>query len=179
MASPKFSLMFGPFSKTEFYVNAGYGFHSNDLRGVTITVNPPNAPDAGLPANKVPFLVRSQGAEVGVRTKAIDGLESSSVALFVLDFASELQFEGDTGTTEPGRPSRRVGVEWTNHYQPRSWLAFDVDFAITRARFTDFDPAGNYIPGSPAVDRLRQRRSSARRPAGSALPSFAISDRAR
>jgi outer membrane receptor protein involved in Fe transport len=150
LASPKFGLVLGPFFKTEFYLNAGYGFHSNDLRGVTITVNPPNAPDAGLPANKVPFLIRSKGAEVGLRTKAIDGLESS-VALFVLDFDSELQFQGDIGTTVPGRPSRRVGVEWTNHYQPASWLAFDLDVAASRARFTDFDPAGNFIPGAPAV----------------------------
>jgi outer membrane receptor protein involved in Fe transport len=148
--SPKFSLVLGPFFKTEFYLNAGTGFHSNDLRGVTISVNPPNAPNAGLPATAVPLLIRSKGAEVGTRTKAIEGLESS-VALFVLDFDSELQFQGDIGTTVPGRPSRRIGVEWVNHYQPTSWLAFDLDFAATRARFTDFDPAGNHIPGAPAV----------------------------
>jgi outer membrane receptor protein involved in Fe transport len=148
--SPKFSLILGPFYKTEYYFNAGTGFHSNDLRGVTISVNPPNAPDAGLPALPVPFLIRSKGAEVGLRTKAIPGLESS-VVLFVLDFDSELQFQGDIGTTVPGRPSRRAGIEWVNHYQPLPWLAFDVDFAATRARFTDFDPAGNFIPGAPAV----------------------------
>ncbi len=81
-------------------------------------------------------------------TKIIPGLESS-VALFVLDYASELLFVGDAGTTEASRPSRRVGVEWTNHYKPLPWLAFDLDVAMTRARFTDFDPAGDYIPGSP------------------------------
>ena len=31
------SLIFGPWAKTEFYVNAGSGFHSNDARGTTIT----------------------------------------------------------------------------------------------------------------------------------------------
>jgi outer membrane receptor protein involved in Fe transport len=148
--SPKFSLVLGPFFKTEFYLNAGTGFHSNDLRAVTITVNPPNAPDAGLPALPAPLLIRSKGAEVGVRTKIIPGLESS-LALFLLDFDSELQFQGDSGTTVAGRPSRRVGVEWVNHYQPVPWLAFDLDFAATRARFTDDDPAGNFIPGAPAV----------------------------
>ena len=51
--------------------------------------------------------------------KLIPGLESS-VALFVLDYASELLFVGDAGTTEASRPSRRVGVEWTNHYKPRA-----------------------------------------------------------
>jgi outer membrane receptor protein involved in Fe transport len=144
IASPKFSLIFGPFNRTEFFVNAGYGFHSNDARGVTITVDPAT----GLPADKVPFLVRSKGAEVGMTTKVIPGLESS-LALFVLDYASELLFVGDAGTTEASRPSRRVGVEWTNHYKPLPWLAFDLDLAVTQARFTDFDPAGNFIPGSP------------------------------
>jgi outer membrane receptor protein involved in Fe transport len=148
--SPKFSLILGPFYKTELYLNAGTGFHSNDLRAVTITVNPPNAPDAGSTALAAPLLIRSKGAEVGVRSKIIPGLESS-LALFLLDFDSELQFQGDSGTTTAGRPSRRVGVEWVNHYQPVPWLAFDLDFAATRARFTDDDPAGNFIPGAPAV----------------------------
>ena len=144
IASPKFSLIFGPFQQTEFFVNAGYGFHSNDVRGVTITVDPAT----GLPADKVPFLVRSKGAEVGMTTKVVPGLESS-LALFVLDYASELLFVGDAGTTEASRPSRRVGVEWTNHYQAPALARLRSRHRVTRARFTDFDPAGDHIPGSP------------------------------
>jgi hypothetical protein len=147
ITSPKFGLVLGPFYKTELFFNAGTGFHSNDVRGVTIKVDPT---DKTTPLDQVPFLVRAKGAEVGVRTKAIEGLESS-VALFVLDYASELLFVGDAGTTEPSRPSRRVGVEWTNHYTPVSWLAFDVDIAYSHARFTDDDAAGNFIPGAPGV----------------------------
>jgi outer membrane receptor protein involved in Fe transport len=81
--------------------------------------------------------------------KAIEGL-TSSVAVFVLDFDSELLFVGDAGTTVASRPSRRVGVEWVNQYKPKQWLSFDLDLAYTRARFTDFDPAGDRIPGAPA-----------------------------
>jgi hypothetical protein len=147
ITSPKFGLVFGPFYKTELFLNAGTGFHSNDVRGVTIKVDPA---DKTTPLAPVPFLVRAKGAEVGVRTKAIEGLESS-VAFFVLDYASELLFIGDAGTTEPSRPSRRVGVEWTNNYRPVSWLSFDVDIAYTRARFTDNDPAGDFIPGAPSM----------------------------
>ncbi len=40
LASPKLSLIFGPWFDTEYYVNLGYGFHSNDGRGTTITVDP-------------------------------------------------------------------------------------------------------------------------------------------
>ena len=40
LVSPKGGAVFGPFAKTELYVNAGLGFHSNDARGATITVDP-------------------------------------------------------------------------------------------------------------------------------------------
>jgi len=146
MTSPKAGIVLGPWYKTEFYGNAGYGLHSNDIRGATITVDPI---DKVTPQDRVPLLVRSKGAELGVRTKAIDGL-TSSVAVFMLDFDSELLFVGDAGTTEASRPSRRVGVEWTNNYKPVPWMAFDLDVAYTKARFTDFDPAGDRIPGAPA-----------------------------
>ncbi|WP_082907751.1 TonB-dependent receptor domain-containing protein [Bradyrhizobium neotropicale] len=146
MASPKAGIVLGPWYKTEFYGNAGYGLHSNDIRGATITVDPN---DKVTPLDRVPLLVRSRGAEVGIRTKAIENL-TSSLAVFVLDFDSELLFVGDAGTTEPSRPSRRLGVEWTNQYKPLPWVTVDLDVAYTRARFTDFDPAGDSIPGAPA-----------------------------
>jgi outer membrane receptor protein involved in Fe transport len=146
MTSPKAGIVLGPWYKTEFFGNVGYGLHSNDIRGSTITVDPI---DKVTPLDRVPLLVRSRGAEVGFRTKAIEGL-TSSIAVFVLDFDSELLFVGDAGTTEASRPSRRVGVEWTNKYKPVPWLTFDLDVAYTRARFVDFDPAGDRIPGAPA-----------------------------
>ena len=37
MPEPKASLIFGPWSKTEFYVQGGFSFHSNDARGATQT----------------------------------------------------------------------------------------------------------------------------------------------
>ena len=147
IVSPKFGLVLGPFHKTEIFLNYGQGFHSNDVRGVTIKVDPL---DKVTPLASVPLLVKAKGAEVGVRSKAIDGLDSS-IALFVLDYASELLFVGDAGTTEPSRPSRRVGVEWTNRYKAASWLSLDLDIASTHARFTDFDPVGNRIPGAPSM----------------------------
>jgi hypothetical protein len=146
MTSPKAGIVLGPWHKTEFYGNAGYGLHSNDIRGATITVDPI---DKVTPQDRVPLLVRSKGAEIGIRTRAVEGL-TSSLAVFVLDFDSELLFVGDAGTTEPSRPSRRVGVEWTNQYQILPWMRLDLDVAYTRARFTDFDPAGHFIPGAPA-----------------------------
>lgn len=125
VASPKAGLVFGPFDKTEFYLNAGQGFHSNDARAATITVNPS---DPSQPVQSAPLLVRSTGAEIGVRSQKVKGLDTT-FALFLLDFDSELLFVGDSGTTEASRPSRRVGFEWTNQYRPTPWAMLDLDLA--------------------------------------------------
>jgi len=137
IGSPKLRVVVGPFDKTEFFLGLGMGYHSNDARGVTATEVPG---DPAQPQSAAPLLVRSRGAEVGVRTRVIAGLDSS-VSLFVLDQASELFFDGDSGDTTPGRPSRRTGIEFTNDYRPVSWMHIDADLALTRARFLGFDSA--------------------------------------
>jgi len=137
IGSPKFRMVFGPFAKTEFFLGAGMGYHSNDARSTT-TTEVPGDPTMGQGA--APLLVRSKGAEVGVRSKAFPGLDGS-VSLFILDQKSELFFDGDTGDTTAGRPSRRTGIEFTNDYRPVSWLHIDADLALTRARFLGYDLA--------------------------------------
>ncbi|TCZ66144.1 TonB-dependent receptor [Roseicella aquatilis] len=145
IASPKAGLVLGPWWATEFFLNAGTGFHSNDLRGATIRVDPT---DRLTPLTRVPLLVRARGAEIGLATRALPGLDSR-LAFFVLELGSEIVFLGDAGTTEPSRASRRIGVEWTNRWQATEALALDLDLAATRARFTQYDPAGSHIPGAP------------------------------
>jgi len=147
MISPKLSLIFGPWAKTEYFVNYGRGFHSNDLRGATISVDPKNPANA---ATREALLVRATGYETGLRTTVIPNLQSS-VAVFALDIQSELLFQGDAGTTaDSGRPSRRVGFEISNLYKPNDWLEVDADIAFARARFTNIDAAGtgDRVPGA-------------------------------
>lgn len=143
--SPKFGLVLGPWSSTEFYFNAGTGFHSNDARGTVTTVDPVS----GDPTSPTPFLVRSKGAEIGVRTTPNSWL-TSTFSLFVLDFDSEIVFVGDAGTTEASLPSRRIGGEYSLHAKLLPWLSLDFDAAYTHARFREVDPAapGRYIPGA-------------------------------
>ncbi|HEX5107163.1 MAG TPA: TonB-dependent receptor [Vicinamibacterales bacterium] len=143
LVSPKLTAVFGPWRGTELYANAGGGFHSNDARGATIAVNPAS----GERVDPVTPLVRARGAELGMRTVRVRGLQSTA-ALWYLDLDSELVFVGDAGTTAAGRPSRRVGVEWTNHARLNPWLTLDADVSLTRARFTGDDPAGDEIPGA-------------------------------
>jgi len=133
LASPKGTLVLGPWANTEFYVDAGTGFHSNDARGVVAAVDPATP------------LVRSKGAEVGVRTAALPGLQTS-VALWQLDLASELVWDGDAGGNTPSGPTRRYGVEWANYYTPTRWLTVDADYAWSHARFTDHEAQGDYVP---------------------------------
>ena len=135
IGSPKFRMVLGPFAKTEFFVGAGMGYHSNDARG-TVTTDVPGDPTT--PQGQTPFLVRSRGAEVGVRTKAIPDLDSS-ISLFYIHQDSELFFDGDDGTTTPGLPSQRTGIEFTNDYRPASWVHIDADLALSRARFLGYD----------------------------------------
>ena len=142
IVSPKASLIFGPGALTEFFVNYGEGFHSNDARGVTSTVSPSD----GTAIVPVP-LVKTRGMEFGARTELIPGLQSS-LALWRLRLASELVFSGDAGDTEISRASRRQGIEFNNHYVARPWLLFDLDLALSRSRYTQDDPVGNAIPGS-------------------------------
>ena len=146
ITSPKLSLIAGPWSKTELFANFGKGFHSNDARGTTQT----RLPD-GSASERVTPLVATRGMELGARTEWLPGLQSS-LAVWRLDIDSELLFVGDAGETEPSRASRRHGVEWNNHYIAASWLLFDLDLAASRSRYTQDDPAGNFIPGS--IDKV-------------------------
>jgi outer membrane cobalamin receptor len=144
--SPKLSMVAGPFDalpKTEFFFNAGRGFHSNDARGTTITRDPKNDDAATNAVDRVPALVASRGFEVGARTEALPGLQSS-LALWRLNFNSELVYIGDAGATEASAGSKRWGVEFNNRWTPAPWLLLDADLAVTHARFVN----GDRIPSS-------------------------------
>jgi hypothetical protein len=141
--SPKLTLIFGPWASTEVYLSGGSGFHSNDARGTTIRVDP----QTGEAVEPVDPLVRSKGAEIGVRSTVIPNLHTT-VAFWYLHLDSELLFVGDAGTTEASRPSQRYGVELANFYRLTSWLTLDFDLAYTKAEFTDSDAAGDHIPGA-------------------------------
>jgi len=141
--SPKLSLIAGPWQKTELFFNAGRGFHSNDARGTTAHIDP----KTGDAVDPVPGLVASRGMELGLRTEALPGLQSS-LALWQLRFNSELVYVGDAGATEASDGSRRHGIEFNNRWTPNKHFLLDADFAFTHARFDN----GERIPN--AVDKV-------------------------
>ena len=141
LPSPKGSLIFGPWAKTEFYVQAGFSFHSNDARGATQRIEP-ISPDNPFPtpSTPIPPLVQTKGAEIGVRTSAVSNLQST-LSLWYLHSNSELQQDGDTGSAvASASPSNRYGIEWANYYTPTEHLVIDLDMADSRAQFTEIDP---------------------------------------
>ena len=144
LVSPKLVVVLGPWSKTEFFLNVGRGFHSNDARGTTITVDPN---DGSTPVDKVSPLVSALGAEIGLRTAVIPKLQLAA-SLWTLKLDSELLFTGDGGTTDPSRATRRYGIEVGAYYEPLEHLLIDADIAWSHARFTQYDVVGDRIPNA-------------------------------
>jgi outer membrane receptor protein involved in Fe transport len=142
LVSPKAAIAWSPVDHLELYGNYGRGFHSNDVRGATISVDPVT----GDPADRVRVFARADGGEVGGRVEF--GNFNVTAVVFVLDLASELVFVGDAGSTEPNDASHRVGAEFSGFWQPRKWLTIDGSAAFTRARFRRVAAGQDRVPGA-------------------------------
>ena len=105
LLQPKGSLIFTPNDNLEFYLSAGEGFHSADLRGV----NQSRSPDLDLPYS--PLLAPQYGEEVGVRTNAFDKKFTLTLALYNLRQSSETIIDPDIGMDTAGPASERYGFE--------------------------------------------------------------------
>jgi hypothetical protein len=152
LPSPKASFVFGPWANTEFYLQGGFGFHSNDGRGATQQVEPvsPDNPYPNTLNARITPLVQTKGGEIGVRTVAVPHLQST-LALWYLRSNSELMQDGDTGGTSASeQSSNRYGLEWANYYTPTEHLVVDFDISDSRAQFTQIDPddATQYVTNS-------------------------------
>lgn len=148
IGSPKASLVLGPWRRTEVYANAGLGFHSNHAAGVMQRVDPVTGTPLrydGTIVSRTPPLVRTRGAELGLRTQP--GRQAqTSLALWFLGSESELLYTPEDGFTSPERPGRRLGLEWLNYLRLRPWLAMDFDAAWSSARYRiDPDNEGRAI----------------------------------
>ena len=143
---PKGSLIFTPVDTTEFYVSAGRGFHSNDLRGVN---------QAALQGVAGGALIASEtGEEIGVRQQLLGQKMAATLAVFNLDARSQTTYNPDVGQDTAGPASRRTGYEINITYQVLRWLEFYGSFSQDRARFkTPFDDGtghlGEYMPNAP------------------------------
>lgn len=130
--------------RLETYVNLGQGFHSNDARGATITIDP----ITGEVVEPVDLLSRSEGAEVGLKLFDSDRYNISA-SLWHLQLDSELLFVGDAGNTEASRASARSGIELAGYFWFADAWSIDTELAWTRSRFTEMQSEeGKYVDGS-------------------------------
>ncbi|MEM9301611.1 MAG: TonB-dependent receptor [Pseudomonadota bacterium] len=141
--SPKLNLAYRLGQAAEFYANWGRGFHSNDVRGNTITVDPAT----GEAASPVDALVPSEGAELGLRFERGDRFNATLTG-FWLDLDSELLFVGDAGGTEVNGASTRKGVELATFFQATEWLAVNFAYTHTSSKFEESQGGGQEIPGA-------------------------------
>ncbi|HEX2749032.1 MAG TPA: TonB-dependent receptor, partial [Verrucomicrobiales bacterium] len=132
LVSPKLSFIFGPWAQTEFYVNGGIGFHSNDARGVLTRLDPVS----GDIVSPVDPLVRIYGVEAGVRTEAMSHWVHT-LSLWYQKSDSELVYIGDAGTNEAGPGSTRYGLELSSYWRPNDWFTFDSEFTLTHGEFDE------------------------------------------
>jgi hypothetical protein len=140
----KANLILGPWAETEFFGNFGTGYHSNDARAV-------------LADPKQEALPTARGYEFGFRTRSIPRTEIFFTYWF-LDLASELVFNGDTGTTQAEGPSHRDGLEAGTKIRLLDWLTFTGDFTYTRqAEFTETHEAVPLAPIWTALADLTAR----------------------
>lgn len=140
----KFSLSYMVSDNVENYFSIGQGFHSNDARGVTIQLDP----QSGEPTDPVDLLVKSNGAEVGIRWFEEDKFNIST-ALWYLELDSELLFVGDAGNTEASRPSRRYGTELSIYYWLGDNWSLDTELAWSHSKFRNTVAGeGKHIDGA-------------------------------
>jgi hypothetical protein len=147
LAQPKGNLIYTPLDTVEFYLSAGRGFHSADIRGV----NQDTSVDLGLP--HTPLLAKQEGQEIGIRANPRPNL-SLTFAYYNLWQQSETIIDPDVGQDSAGPPSRRYGYEINVTYQINRYLELYGSYSGDHTHFTrPFDDGtghlGEYITDAP------------------------------
>ena len=133
--SPKLSFFYQPTAKTQFYLTAGKGFHSNDTRGV-------------VAASGLKTLPAAYTTDLGTVLKISDKL-LFNVAVWQIHLDNEYVYSGDGGSVEFSGKTQRVGFDLSARYQPIPAIYLDADLNYAHGRSVD-DPEGeNYIPLAP------------------------------
>jgi hypothetical protein len=135
--SPKLSFFYSPNENIQFFLRSGYGYHSNDARGV-VSAKTGNA------------LPRALGYEFGSTFKAGKKL-LFNIAAWGLDLENELVYVGDEGVVEINGPSRRLGMDLAVRYEILPSLFADADLNYNYGRLLDLPNGHNYIPLAPSL----------------------------
>ncbi len=141
--TPNVGLAYAANDHIELYLNWGRGFHSNDVRGRTINVDP----ISGDPVAPVELFVDQQGAEIGARLEGWRGL-AATLTYFWLESDSELLFGGDSGSTEPSDGSQRTGIELNVFWNIDHRWTLDLIASFVDSEFTGVAEGFDHIPNA-------------------------------
>ncbi|WP_345123945.1 TonB-dependent receptor [Hymenobacter antarcticus] len=134
--SPKLNLYYQVSPTVQLFARSGFGFHSNDARGVVRgTVN-----DNALP--------RAIGYEAGSTFKPMPGMVVNA-ALWALHLQDELVYVGDEAIVESAGRTRRYGADLSVRYQLTRFLFADVDLNYNHGRLVGVAEGQNFIPLAP------------------------------
>ncbi|WP_094123013.1 TonB-dependent receptor [Hymenobacter lapidarius] len=134
--SPKLNLYYQLTPTVQLFARSGYGFHSNDARGVVRgTVN----------GNALP---RAIGYEAGSTFKPLPGVVVNA-ALWALHLEDELVYVGDEAVVESAGRTRRYGADLSVRYQLTRALFADVDLNYNHGRLVGVAEGQNFIPLAP------------------------------
>jgi len=136
IVSPKLNLYYMLPSGTQFYLNTGKSFHSNDTRVVV--------------AEGKQILPAAYGSDLGVIFKPMPQMLINASAWY-LWLAQEFVYVGDEGVVEPSGKTRRHGIDVSARYQVFKSLYADFDFNVTRPRAIEEPRGGNYLPLAPVL----------------------------
>lgn len=137
--SPKLSLDYRAGSNIQFYLQAGYGFHSNDAR----TLADPSA----LVREMVPGAL---GADLGLVWKPFPSLLFQA-AFWQLFLEQEFVYVGDAGIVEPGGRTFRTGLDLSANFQIIPRLFLDGEVNLARPRSLDAEEGAEFIPLAPVL----------------------------
>ncbi|WP_242509943.1 TonB-dependent receptor [Hymenobacter persicinus] len=135
--SPKLNAYYQLTPAVQLFARSGFGFHSNDARGVIRSTRADNA------------LPRAIGYEVGSTFKPRPSLVVNA-ALWALHLQDELVYIGDAGEVESAGPTRRFGLDVSVRYQLTKALFADADLNYNHGRQVGAPAGANYIPLAPS-----------------------------
>ncbi len=133
--SPKINIYYQASDKTEIYLSAGKGFHSNDTRVV-------------VAVNGVQTLPSAYGTDLGIVFKPTDNLLVNAAAWYIY-LQKEYVYGGDGGTVDFSGRTRRLGFDLSARYQPIRPIFIDLDLNYAHGRSLDDAAGQNYIPLAP------------------------------
>jgi hypothetical protein len=134
--SPKIGLIITPTQHTEFFVNVGASFESNDPRAIAL-----------VPSTNVASRVTSY--EIGVRTQVLSSRLHLSASGFLSTEEASTLYLADNATTTSIGAHYTEGIQAQARYDLLSWLLLDADSTFSRARLTDVSAPANLVPLAP------------------------------